>query len=104
MRRGEVWLCDFGDPVGHEPGSVRPAVMVSADQTAEYDLPVVLPISRTRRGYGTHIEVELGGQPSYVQCELICVRSAQRLIHQVGELDPIAMLQIETILRRLLKL
>lgn len=104
MRRGEVWLCDFGEPVGHEPGSIRPAVMVSADQTAEYGLPVVLPMTRTRRDYGTHIEIELGGEPTYIQCELINVKSSQRLIHKVGELDPLNMIQIETILRRLLKL
>ena len=30
-RRGEVWLVDFGVPVGREGGYVRPAVVVSSD-------------------------------------------------------------------------
>lgn len=104
MRRGDVWLCDFGEPIGHEPGSIRPAVMVSANQTAEFNLPIVVPVSRTRRGYPTHIEIELGGEPSYVQCELLTVRSAQRLVHKVGELTDVEMLQVEKVLRRLLVL
>ncbi|WP_462186821.1 type II toxin-antitoxin system PemK/MazF family toxin [Frankia sp. CcWB2] len=31
-RRGEVWLVDFGEPIGHEQGLCRPAVVVSADR------------------------------------------------------------------------
>lgn len=104
MRRGEIWLCDFGEPLGHEPGAFRPAVMVSADQTAKFGLPVVLPITRRARGYPTHIEIELAGQFSYVQCELICVRSATRLVHKIGEIDPLKLIEIEGVLRRLLVL
>lgn len=32
VARGEIWWVDFGDPVGSEPGYVRPAVVVSSDR------------------------------------------------------------------------
>jgi PemK-like, MazF-like toxin of type II toxin-antitoxin system len=33
--RGEVWLVDFGDPIGREQSGRRPAVVVSADLLSE---------------------------------------------------------------------
>lgn len=31
IRRGDVWLADFGDPVGSRPALVRPFVVLQAD-------------------------------------------------------------------------
>lgn len=105
MRRGEIYLCDFGDPIGHEPGYVRPAVMVSEDTTFEYDLPVVVPITRAKRGYRTHIELDGAlSEVCYAQCELVGVLSGQRLVRKIGDVDALDMLKIEKILRRLLVL
>lgn len=105
MRRGDIFVCDFGDPIGHEQGYQRPALIVSADQTVEYGLPVVAPISRTRLEYPTHVELD-GALPvtCYVQCEQIRVVSAQRLVKKVGSVDGVDMIRIETIVRRLLAL
>lgn len=104
MRRGEIYLCDFGEPAGHEPGYIRPAVIVSADETAAAGVPIVAPITRTKRDYITFVETQALGETSYVQGELIGVRSTDRLMHKVGTLDPLEMNRLETILRRLLKL
>lgn len=104
MRRGDIYLCAFGEPVGHVPGDIRPAVIISADETAEAGVPIVAPMTRTKRDYGTFVETQALGETSYVQADHIGVRSTDRLIHKVGKLDPLDMLQIETILRRLLKL
>lgn len=105
MRRGEIWLVDFGDPVGHEPARTRPAVMVSADETGMQGLPMVVPFTTTRRGYITHVEVwsELA-EVSYAACEQLRVISTERLVHKIGTVDGIEMIRIENILRRLLKL
>jgi mRNA interferase MazF len=103
--RGEIYLCDFGTPIGHEPGFRRPAVVVSHDQLSRHGVPVVLPVTRTRRGYATHVELD-GVLPvvSYVQCELVRAVSADRLIRPVGMLDITHLTQIEAILRRVLSL
>ena len=105
MRRGDVYLCDFGDPIGHEQGFRRPDVIVSADQMSELGLPVVLPVTTTKLGYATHVEIE-GVLPvtSYVQCEQIRVVSADRLIRRLAALDAVALIRVEAVLRRILVL
>lgn len=105
MNRGDVLLCDFGSPIGHEPGFRRPAVAISHDELGRHGVPVVLPVTRTRRGYPTHVELD-GVLPvvSYVQCELIRAIPAERLIRTVGSVDIVHLARIETILRRILDL
>lgn len=105
MNRGTIWLCDFGSPRGHEPGYQRPAVLISAEEITRRALPIVLPVTRTRRGYATHVELEHTlPVTSYVQCELIRAVSGDRLLRQVGEVDPVSMLQITKIISRMLGL
>lgn len=101
MRRGTIWLCDFGNPRGHEPGVHRPAVLISPEEISRRALPIVLPVTRTRRGYPTHVELE-DALPvtSYVQCELVRSVSTDRLLRQVGEVDSLDMLRIGKILIR----
>lgn len=105
MRRGDICLCDFGDPIGHEQGFNRPAVLISHDEMSRHGLPIVLPISRTKRGYATHIELD-DELPvtSYVQCEQIRVVSNDRLIRKVATVDGMVLLRAEQILRRILSL
>ena len=105
VNRGEIYLCDFGAPIGHEPGFRRPAVVVSHPELNRHGVPIVLPVTRTRRGYPTHVELD-GVLPvvSYVQCELIRAVSADRLIRPVASLDPAHLAKIDAILRRILDL
>lgn len=105
VNRGDIYLCDFGTPIGHEPGFRRPAVVVSRSELSRHGVPIMLPITRTPRGYATHVELN-GVLPvvSYVQCELIRVVSADRLIRPVASLDSAHLAKIETILRRILDL
>ena len=103
VNRGQIYLCDFGTPIGHEPGFRRPAVVVSHNELNRHGVPVVLPLTRTRRGYPTHVELA-GVLPvvSYVQCELIRAVSVDRLIRPVASLDNAQLAKIELILRRIL--
>ena len=61
-RRGEVWLVDFGEPVGREQAGRRPAVVVSADQLNDSPAGVVIvvPCTTARRRLPSHIELEPG--------------------------------------------
>ncbi len=105
MSRSEVWLCDFGSPVGHEPAYRRPAVVISHDQLNRHGIVIVLPVTRTQRGYPTHVVLD-GVLPvvSYVQCELVRAVSAERLVRKVGSLDIVDQTAVDAIVRRLLAL
>jgi len=105
VTRGEIYLCDFGNPIGHEPGFRRPAVVVSPEQLNQHGVAIVLPVTRTRLGYPTHVEVEsVLPVTSYIQCELVRSVSTQRLLRKVGELGVVHLAAVETVLRRLLSL
>jgi mRNA interferase MazF len=105
VNRGDIYLCDFGSPIGREQGFQRPALIVSHDEMARYGLPVVLPVTRTKRGYPTHVELD-GVLPvtSYVQCEQIRTVSTERMIRPLGSINDLTLRHIEQILRRILML
>jgi mRNA interferase MazF len=67
-----------------------------------------VPITRTRRGSPTHVEVEPGSSglaaTSYARCEDLRAISVDRLERRFGVLEDVTLLRVETILRRLLAL
>lgn len=108
IRRGEVWLVDLGEPIGHEAAWQRPAVVVSDDPANQHGLAVVCPIGSARRDYPTRVEVEPGrsglDEISYVQCEQVRTVSTVRLVHRLGAVDPVVMTAVERVLRLLFRL
>lgn len=110
MRRGEIYLADLGDPVGHEQAMRRPVLVVSAQPWLESNPPVitVLPMTRTHRQRTTHVEVEPGTSglkaTSYVKCEDIRAISPRRIQRHYGQVEDTTLFQIDVILRRLLAL
>jgi mRNA interferase MazF len=88
--RGEVWLVDFGDPIGREQSGRRPAVVVSADPLNESraGVVIVVPTTTTHRGLPSHVEIEPGSsgldEVSYAKCEDVKSVSEQRLIARLG--------------------
>lgn len=109
-RRGEVWLVDFGEPVGREQAGVRPAVVVSTDALNEGPAGVILvvPVTSTRRGLASHIELQTGesglDNPSYAKCEDTKAISEQRFVSRLGVAGAEAMVEIGRVLRYLLEL
>lgn len=110
MRRGEIHLTDFGEPVGHEQGLRRPALILSAQPWLDSRPPVlsVVPLTGTRSERSTHVEVEPGLSgldiTSYAKCEDLRAVSPVRLQRLLGEADEMVLLRVGTILRRLLAL
>ena len=110
VERGELYLAELGEPVGHEQGGERPVLVVSAQPWLNAQPPVVavLPLTRTYRERSTHVEVESGASglstTSYAKCEDIRAISPDRLAHRMGSVDPLLLLRIDSILRRLLAL
>lgn len=108
--RGAVWLVDFGDPIGHEPEGVRPAVVVSstAYNRSPAGLVLAIPFTRTQRPIPLHIEVQPGtsglATTSYATCDDLRSLSTRRLVRELGRLDVTDLVRIEQVLRRLLVL
>ena len=109
-RRGEVWLVDFGEPIGREQAGRRPAVVVSADPLNESPAGVVIvvPTTTTPRGLPSHVEIDPDSsgmnEVSYAKCEDVRSISEQRLITRLGTVPAAEMFQIERVIRFLLDL
>jgi mRNA interferase MazF len=108
--RGEVWLIDFGEPVGREQSGRRPAVVVSADplNDSRAGVTIVVPLTTTARGLPSHIEIDKSrsglDEVSYAKCEDVKSIAEQRLIARLGAVEEQAMFQIARALRFLLEL
>jgi mRNA interferase MazF len=109
-RHADVWLIDFGDPVGREQAGRRPAVVVSANDLndSKAGVVIVVPTTTIARGLPSHIEIDSHDsgldETSYAKCEDVKSISEQRLIAQLGAVDEGTMHQIARVLQFLLDL
>jgi mRNA interferase MazF len=107
-RRGEIWLVDFGQPVGREQAGRRPAVVVSADRLNDSPAGVVIvvPCTTTHRALPSHVELdpEASGldETSYAKCEDVKSVSDQRLVARLGAANDVSLFGITRALRFLL--
>jgi mRNA interferase MazF len=108
--RGEVYDIDLGQPIGHEPAFVRPAVIVSVDilNNGSGELVVIVPIGSTRYGLRSHVELGPGASEldhvSYARCDQIRTISTKRLLHKKGAVSQDEMSNIDQTLRFVLDL
>lgn len=109
-RRGELWLVDLGEPVGREQGCRRPALVISSDGWNRHaPTVVVLPLTRTRHGFPTRVEIEPAAanglrETSYARVEDMRSVSADRLVHRLGRVDEPEMSNVAHTLRTFLDL
>ena len=109
-RRGEVWLLDLGDPVGHEQGWRRPALIVSSDEWNRHaNVVTVLPITRTKHELPTRVELESDPrtgltEASHARCEDIRSVSDRRLVRRMGAVDIVTMSSLARVLRTFLEI
>lgn len=109
MRAGDVVRCDFGTPARGEPGYVRPAIVVTADEVLEFrqHAVVVVPCSTTRRGWLSEVDLgEVGDAGTGVaQAHLPTTISVDRIVESTGSNDgPVVLGQIRELLADLLGL
>jgi len=84
--RGEVWLADFGIPVGHESGMKHPCLIISDNRLnhGPAELAIVLPITSVKKAIPSHFEINPpeGGLKyrSFIKCEDVRSISTERLI------------------------
>lgn len=107
-RRGEIWLVDFGEPVGSEQAGRRPAVVVSADPLNESraGVVIVVPCTTTRRDLPSHVELDPEAcgldKVSYAKCEDVKSVSERRLVARLGAVNDEALFAITRVLKFLL--
>ncbi len=103
-------MLDFGEPMGHEQGYQRPALVVSSDEWNRHaGVLTVLPITRTKNDLPTRIEIEAGPgngltATSYARCEDIRSVSERRMVRRLGLVDVVSMNLIGRVLRTFLEL
>jgi mRNA interferase MazF len=109
--RGELWLIDFGEPVGREQSGTRPALVVSANALNDgpAGVVIVVPLTTVHRDLPTHVEIdddESSGldEVSYAKCEDIKSVSELRLITRLGVANEQAMFSVARALRFLIDL
>lgn len=109
-RRGDLWLTDFGEPVGREQGYKRPSVVVSADpmNRSRAGVVIVVPTTTRHRGLPSHIEIQPGDSElddvSYAKAEDVKSVSIERLVHRLGHLPVDRLAALDVVLRRVLGL
>lgn len=81
----QVWLLDFGNPVGHEEGGVRPAVVVGSTTHCRFPIgmAIVVPLTTRDRGLDHHVRIDSPSsgliRPSWARTEDITAVSTARL-------------------------
>jgi mRNA interferase MazF len=107
-RRGEIWLVDFGVPVGREQSGHRPAVVVSADplNDSRAGVVIVVPCTTARRGLPSHVEIDRASsgldEVCYAKCEDVKSVSDEHLVHRLGTASVEVLFDITRSLRFLL--
>ncbi len=94
--RGSVWWVDLGEPIGSQPGFVRPAVVVSADafNDSAISTVVVVAITSNLRLAAAPGNVELphgaAGLPkaSVINVSQLATIDKTSLIEEIGRLSP----------------
>jgi mRNA interferase MazF len=103
--RGEVWLIDFGNPIGREQAGRRPAVVISADALNESraGVIIVVPTTTRYRDLPSHIELDPASsglsEISHAKCEDVKSISEERLIARLGLIGQEPLFEIGRVLR-----
>lgn len=93
MKRGEVWMVDFGPPMGPEQAGRRPAIILQDDAispalTTVIVLPLTTNLKTADLPTTVRIPAGVGGLPkeSVALCHQIQVRGKARLLAKLGVL------------------
>jgi mRNA interferase MazF len=107
MKRGEIYLCDFGDPVGSGAGFIRPVVIVQDDRFNNSGISTTVTLSMTsNQRYKAHpgclllLKGETGlDRDSVVNATLITAVDKSQMIDLIGKVPEDLMVKIEECMR-----
>ena len=105
MKRGEIWIVDFGSPTGPEQAGERPAILIQDyDFLAALTTVVVIPLTTNlkRMGLPTTVLIDAGEggleRDSVALCHQVQARGQARLKQRIGELSAEVLAQVESCL------
>ncbi|GII27418.1 type II toxin-antitoxin system PemK/MazF family toxin [Planotetraspora mira] len=107
--QGDIWLADYGRPLGREQAGTRPAVIMSgpALNSLPFGLVITAPVTTTRRDWPFHVAVdtlETGlDKPSWAMLEQLRSVSVRRLHRRLGHVDDAVFDQLKGVLQHLLR-
>ena len=106
IKRGDIWLVDFGPPEGeddHLQHSIRPVVIVSNDRANEHSMVLHgVPLTgktKKKRFLPTHVfinafQAEGLDRHSLALCEQLCSIQYRDLMRPVGKVSACQMMKI----------
>lgn len=80
----QIWLVDFGQPIGHEQGGLRPAIVVGSATHCRFPIgmALVVPLTTRDRGLDHHVRIDSAesglDRPSWARTEEITAVSTRR--------------------------
>jgi mRNA interferase MazF len=111
LTSGDVVDLDLGTPEGREAGFGHPAIVVTAQRILDAAPTViqVVPLTSTRRGFGSEVEIDPDNdnglrQPSVAQCQHIRAISTGRIDAHRGNVGSAPIHQIRQTLALILDL
>lgn len=110
MKRGEIFWCDFGEPLGSGPGYIRPVVIVQDDRFNHSGLATTVALSMTSNlKYRAHPgcllikKIESGlDRDSVVNATQISVVDKTQLMDRIGHIPDDLMARIEDCMKLVL--
>ncbi len=101
VNRGDVYLCNFGNPYGGEQGYIRPAVVLQNDSGNTFSpTTIVVPCTtRKKKKLPVHCEIFIFGRLNTVLAEQVRTVDKTRLLKYLGNVSPYAMEEINEIIK-----
>lgn len=100
-KRGEVWWVIFGLPVGTESSKIRPAIVVSNDDSNEFleRIQVVPLTSNVTKIYPSETIVALRGKKNKAASDQITTVSKRRIKEKIGRLTDDELASVEFVIK-----
>jgi mRNA interferase MazF len=105
MKRGDIWIVEFGAPSGPEQSGQRPAILLQDDGLlSALTTVIVLPLTTNlkRLSLPTTLLIPSGEsgltQDSVALCHQIQVRGKARLLRRLGELSENRLAEVQDVL------
>ena len=110
VRSGDVISVDFGIPVGSTPAKIRPAIVVTADQTLRIystTLHVVPLTTNVARAWTSDVRLDDTDLPyaTAAQCHLCAVIDSSQILSETGHnIGGVQLAQVRSVIADLLDL
>ena len=99
VKKGEIYYCDLGDPIGSRQGGMRPVLILQNDIGNKYSPTTIVAAitAKRKRNYCTHVELDNCGLPllSTVMLEQILTVDKSELGDYMGKVSKQTMKEID---------